>query len=98
MQTTFTRKQIEMLSVAEGLARGLSPAEISAETGLNPGCVYHFRRRLRHLRVDPDEVANLVENVGPETVDHYLLAMFRAKQFEQKARTKAARLAEGGGK
>jgi hypothetical protein len=87
--STPTRRQRELLSVARGLAAGLSTHRIAKATRIHPMAVLHHRRTLFHLRITPADVASIIAKVPGELVDDCLLALVDSRRAEQKQRSRA---------
>jgi hypothetical protein len=88
-----TRRQRDVIHVARLLGSGLSPRQVVLTSGLHPAQALATVRRLRHLRLPPFVLREVLALSPAEQFPRAMLHLLLCRRWEQRARVKAARRA-----
>lgn len=96
MSASFTRRQRDTIHVARLLGSGLPPAQAIRQSGLPRGSAAARVRQLRHLRLPPFVLREVMRLAPGEQFGQAVLHLILTRKWEQKARTMLARRQKGG--
>ncbi len=91
-----TRRQNDLLRIGVLLNAGLRGHKLIQAAGLHPGRTLGVCRTLRHLRISPAALCDLMASCERGELPIVLARLIRSRRWDAKARRKLARRLKGG--